>query len=177
MTLSTAQRGVLRGIVLALAITVAVLAAAVALPNFPRPATADVGGRLAFVAAWDLLVVFWLLLAIGTLARHRFFHAEDIDGSGLTAGSAAARHHQAVLQNTLEQVVLAVAVHAACAILFPAGWLAALPAAAVLFALGRVLFWRGYRQGAAARALGFGLTFYPTALLFLAAVAGIAAGA
>jgi hypothetical protein len=31
-----------------------------------------------------------------------------------------------------------------------------------LFLLGRVLFIGGYRKGAGGRALGFGLTFYPT---------------
>ncbi len=37
--------------------------------------------------------------------------------------------------------------------------------AAVLFAVGRVLFWRGYARGAPGRAMGFGLTFYPSVAL------------
>lgn len=131
----------------------------------------DVEGRLAFVSSWDLLVVFWLLVTIGTLARRRFFSAEDLDGSGLTRGTVQAGIDQSVLQNTLEQVVLAVVVHVAWAVLAPIEWMAALPVAATLFALGRVLFWRDYRRGAAARALGFGLTFYPTVLLFALLVA------
>jgi hypothetical protein len=31
-----------------------------------------------------------------------------------------------------------------------------------LFSAGRLLFWMGYQHGAPRRALGFGLTFYPT---------------
>ena len=49
----------------------------------------------------------------------------------------------------------------------PPAQLAVIPAAAVLFALGRLLFWRGYAGGAPSRALGFGLTFYPTALMLI----------
>lgn len=127
--------------------------------------------RLAFVLSWDLLVVFWLLVSIGTLGRRRFLSPEDIDGSGLTTGTAEAKIHQAVLQNTLEQVVLAVIVHVACAVLLPFEWMAIIPVAAIMFAFGRWLFWRGYDGGAPARALGFGLTFYPTILLFALLVA------
>ncbi len=32
----------------------------------------------------------------------------------------------------------------------------------VLFGIGRAAFWRSYQYGAARRALGFALTFYPT---------------
>lgn len=167
MPLSFEQRGVLKGIVPALMIALLVLGAVLWIPTGLQPPAADVASRLIHVAAWDLLVVVWLVIAIGALARHRFFHAEDIDGGGLTAGSTSAKVHQSVLQNTLEQVVLAVLVHGACAVLLPVGWLAVIPAAAVLFALGRFFFWRGYRHGAAARALGFGLTFYPTVMLLL----------
>ena len=53
----------------------------------------------------------------------------------------------------------------------PIEWMAALPVAAILFALGRSLFWRSYHRGAPARALGFGLTIYPTVLLFALLIA------
>ena len=69
---------------------------------------------------------------------------------------------RALLQNTLEQAVLAVAVYSAWAAAMPFVWLRAIPVAAVLFIAGRVLFARGYRKGAAGRAMGFGLTMYPT---------------
>ena len=43
--------------------------------------------------------------------------------------------------------------------------------AAMLFVIGRVLFWRGYASGAPHRALGFALTFYPQVVM-LVVIAG-----
>jgi uncharacterized membrane protein YecN with MAPEG domain len=45
-------------------------------------------------------------------------------------------------------------------------------ALAGLFAVGRLLFWIGYRYGAKWRAFGFALTFYPSVLAL--AASGIA---
>jgi hypothetical protein len=42
-----------------------------------------------------------------------------------------------------------------------------LPAAAILFLIGRILFFLGYAEGAASRAFGFALTFYPTLMLLV----------
>jgi uncharacterized membrane protein YecN with MAPEG domain len=116
---------------------------------------------------WDVLIVLCLTANIGLLARHRFFTPEDIDGGGLTKGTAQAQVLQATLQNTLEQTVLALSVHAVWAAEMPASWQAVIPAAAILFFIGRVLFWRGYARGAPGRALGFALTFYPTVAMLL----------
>ncbi|TYC52627.1 MAPEG family protein [Rhodobacterales bacterium] len=127
--------------------------------------------RLAFAGRCLLVLSFWLLISIGSLARHRFFTPADIDGSGLTAGTQDAKVLQAVLQNTLEQSILAALVYLSFAVLAPAALLGALPAAVVLFSCGRILFWRGYAQGAAARSAGFAMTFYSTAVLFIACVA------
>jgi hypothetical protein len=100
-------------------------------------------------------------LAVALQARHRFFSPADIDGAGLTAASARAQLLQALIQNTAEQTLLAALAYAA--------WLLATPSApgpavhcAVLFSLGRLLFFAAYARGAAARSLGFALTFYPT---------------
>eukprot|EP00903_Cladosiphon_okamuranus_P022864 g21056.t1 len=93
--------------------------------------------RLTLAAQCLLAGAFWLLLSIGLLARHRFFTPEDIDGSGLTSGTEKAKVLQAVLQNTLEQTTLAALTYIAFAALAPAGYLGALPAAALLFWFGR----------------------------------------
>ena len=91
MALSDKQRGVVAGMAGAAAVAVVAMAAAIVTsPAALRPAP-DILGRLGFVAAWDLLVVVWLLAAIGNLARHRFFTPADIDGGGLTAGTDTAR--------------------------------------------------------------------------------------
>lgn len=106
-----------------------------------------------------------LFVAIARLAKHRFFTPADIDGSALTSGTDQARLLQAQLQNTLEQLALAVPVYLVA--LFSADNIvqATAPACACTFLLGRILFFAAYKNGARARALGFTLTFYPTALL------------
>jgi hypothetical protein len=125
--------------------------------------------RLQAALRADLFVVAWLAAAIANVARLRFFSRDDIAGSGTGSGSRPVREAVAILQNTTEQVVLAVPTHLALATVLarPAVPLAVLVA---LFFAGRTLFWLGYRRGPGGRALGFALTFYPTvAALGLAA--------
>jgi hypothetical protein len=129
--------------------------------------------RLTVVAAADVFVLCWLAVAIGNVARLRFFSEDDIAGSGSGVATAQVGRAKAVLQNTLEQVVLAVPVHAALAVLV-ASSVPLIVALAALFAAGRVLFWVGYARGAEARAFGFALTFYPSvAGLIIAAFAAV----
>ena len=130
----------------------------------------SLGERLAFVLKADTLVVVWLAICVARLGQHRFSTPEDIDGGGLTVGSQQAHVLQSVLQNTLEQTVLAVLVHTIWAVVVPLSWIPAVLAAAILFFLGRFLFSRGYASGAPARALGFGLTFYPSLLMLVLVV-------
>jgi len=170
MSLSDNQRGVLKGMAAAVVVTLLAIGGAAWVDPFAGLVADTVQGRLALWAGCSLAVVFWLILSIGALARHRFFHAEDIDGSGLTEGSKAAAIKQAVLQNTLEQGAIAFIVYGAVATFVPYTMLSVLPAAAGLFFIGRLFFRIGYAGGAPSRAFGFALTFYPTVLLFLIAV-------
>ena len=112
-----------------------------------------------------LLPIVTLAIAIARLARHRFFSAEDIAGSGLTQGSERAKVLQSLLQNTLEQTVLALPIYLSAVALYPNTLGQAAICAALCFLVGRLLFFYQYRYGAGARALGFTLTFYPTLLL------------
>jgi len=64
-------------------------------------------------------------------------------------------------------------VHLAWATLMPVSWMAAIPAAAILFLSGRVLFIRGYRGGAPSRAVGFALTFYPSVLMLVIVIGAV----
>jgi hypothetical protein len=157
------QTGVLKGVVAGLGITLVALGLAIAgmlSPLMP-------GTRPPHALAWDTLVMACLAINIGLLARHRFFTPDDIDGGGLKAGTATAHLLQSMLQNTLEQSVLALGVHATWASVMPQAWQAAVPAAVMLFVIGRVLFWRGYAHGAPGRALGFALTFYPQVVMLV----------
>ena len=117
--------------------------------------------RLFVVVRADVFILFWLAAMIGNVARLRFFSADDIGGSGSGFASMKVGYAKAVLENTLEQVVLAVPVHVALAVLV-ASSVPLIVALAALFTIGRLLFWLGYARGAEARAFGFALTFYPS---------------
>lgn len=112
-----------------------------------------------------------LLLCIARLAKHRFTTPVDIHGSARTEGTERAKLLQALLQNTLEQAVLAMPVYLAASLLFPARFLPLVAAAAAIFVVGRIQFFRGYASGAPSRAAGFGLTFYPNVALLISVVA------
>jgi len=162
MPFTRTQAGVAAGMAAGFAATVA----AFAWPSLPVvPAGAE--QRLALWLAASVSVSVWLLIGIALLARHRFFSPTDIDGGGLTEGTPAARLLQSLIQNTLEQAVLAIPAYGAWLWLAPEGRRGLVIVCAGLFGLGRLLFFLGYRFGAPARALGFTLTFYPTVGLYL----------
>lgn len=170
MTLNREQTGVIFGMGVALSLALAGFAVPLVWPSFPGlPRSSE--ERFTLWAATSTIAAFWVVLAVVRLARHRLFSAEDLHGSATANGSPRARILQAVLQNTLEQAFLAVIAYGA--------WVAladfrssALPALfALYFSVGRALFFFNYTRGAAARALGFALTFYPSACLIVATLA------
>lgn len=166
------QRGVIRGAAAGFVVSVLALVSAIALaPPALLPAVGadlSVATALGHALGWSTLPLACLALSVGSLARHRFFSPEDIDGGGLSSGTPRARILQSILQNTLEQSVLAVVTYLAWAAVQPIQWQAAIPTAAMLFVIGRVAFRVGYAKGAPARSLGFALTFYPTVLMLFA---------
>lgn len=168
--LTEKQRGVMSGALPAYAATFVILGvAAFSPPAFlllpgPFPAT------LQAALACCLVPALCLAGNIGAMANHRFYSPADIDGSGLTVATPKARILQATLQNTLEQAILASIAYAIWASVMPEDSQGVIPAAALMFACGRALFWYGYARGAPGRAMGFGLTFYPTLLILAGCV-------
>jgi len=160
MPFTRTQAGVALGMAAGFAATVA----AFSWPSLPAvPAGAEERTALAASASASL----WLLIGIALLARHRFFTPADIDGGGLSDGTPTAKLLQSLIQNTLEQVMLAVPAYGAWLWLAPEGRRGLVILCAGLFGVGRLLFFLGYRFGASARALGFTLTFYPSVGLYL----------
>ncbi|MBA3940051.1 MAG: hypothetical protein C0520_02445 [Sphingopyxis sp.] len=168
--LAREQRGVARHSFAAAAVTALVLWLAWGAGDAWMARTDDLAVRLALALRLDLAVLLCLGVAIGRVATQRFLSAEDIGGSASPSESPAVRRSRAILQNTLEQVVLALPTHMALASLLPPDRMAVLAALVLLFVAGRIAFAIGYARGAAGRAFGFGLTAYPTA----AALAGAA---
>lgn len=176
MSLSTKQRGVLRGMGGGMAATVALIGFGVLANPLGYPGDMPVQKSLAVALGAAGLPALFLAISIGRLAKHRFFSPQDIDGAGLSHGTARARELQALLQNTLEQVTLGAMAYALWASMMPSAWLSVVPLAALVFAAGRVLFFVGYAKGAEARALGFALTFYPSVGMLACAGLRIAVG-
>lgn len=175
MVMSSQQRGVAAGMAAAMATAVLVLGAALAYGGAEAGLDSE-ALRAKWLAGSVLAPVIMLAICIARLAKHRFFTPADIDGSALTAGTDRARLLQALLQNTLEQGALAVPVYFAGSVFLAGDWFAVVPAAALLFMIGRLFFFIGYAGGAPSRAYGFALTFYPTLLVLVAMVGAAVSG-
>jgi MAPEG family len=131
--------------------------------RFPPPLGDDEAARLAFAARWLLVPALCLLAGIGMMANRRFFSDDAMDGTRAPA-SRALEINLRYNQNTLEQAILAAVAWTGLALYLPHDRLGLIGVLALIFALGRALFWSGYLMAPWARAIGFGLTFYPTAV-------------
>jgi hypothetical protein len=164
------QRHVIRGVVLAIAASSVVLLAGYLFVPSPLHGTANVAERLALALRVDIVVFAWLIAAVANVGTGRFFSRDDIQGAGFYPPSERIAVPVAILQNTLEQTVLAVGAHLILATMLMGQELILLPILALLFCVGRTAFWVGYRSGAGRRAFGFALTFYPTLMAYLLAI-------
>lgn len=134
----------------------------------PLPDGDDTAARLAFVSHWLLLPGLALLSGIGVIANRRFFVADAIDGAPETGDrfiDITLRYNR----NTVEQTVLAAIAWTGLVLELQHDQLKLIPAMAIVFIIGRALFWIGYLIAPVGRAFGLGLTFYPTlaALIWL----------
>lgn len=145
------QKLVALGMALAVAVTVIVLTGAHYL---------HYAGISAPVAS--ALIVLSLAYGIAAIARKRFFDTSVINGAASDTPNNAVAIDKALLQNTLEQVVLAVPAYFGLAAVAPDIASFLLGPLVLLFLVGRICFFAGYHKGAGSRAFGFGLTFYPT---------------
>ncbi|CAJ1338366.1 unnamed protein product [Effrenium voratum] len=170
MALSSEQRGVAVGMGLSLLLTLTGLLPA-AFGGLPFPLKDDMSSRLANALTWDLLVILPVLGTVARLAKFRFFSPADINAAASKSSSSAAGIMQAIIQNTLEQAVMAFGAHLVWAATMPIYSQAVVPVSACFFFSGRVMFASGYSKGAPARAVGFSITFQPTALMLFAMVA------
>ena len=149
------QSGVARGMGAALAVVVLTLAIGWSIAPVLSPTD-----RVLRAVAAATVAALWLAAAIGHVAALRFESPANIDAAASGSGdSPRVVIAQAVLRNTLEQVVLAIPAYLALAWVVE-GSGAMVPMLAALFSVGRTLFWANYARGAAARAFGFALTFY-----------------
>ena len=169
MNLSDPQRSVAAHAAAGLGLTFGALLLSALWWPFETP-SATMDGRLHLLALAVLAPAITVAFSIARLGNHRFHSPQDLDGSGLTQGTQRAKLLQSLLQNSLEQLVLALPAYLAWALLAPARLVHLILVAALLFVIGRVLFFHGYARGAPGRALGFALTFYPSVVVLVGAL-------
>lgn len=167
MQFTEKQSGVLKGVGFGLLMAIAIIVMGVWFNPFSFSDNLNEMERLSIALQCSLIPTFFLAISIGRLAKHRFFTPEDIDGGGLSHGSDEARVLQSLLQNTLEQFALAFVIYLSWSLMMPANWLSVVPLAAIAFAIGRVMFFVGYKHGAPSRAIGFTLAFYPSLMMMI----------
>jgi len=81
---------------------------------------------------------------------------------------------QKVLQNTVEQLVLALCIWPAAAVMLGDAGPGVIASLGVGFAVARLLFWLGYHQGGLLRVFGFAAGFWPTVLVAVWALVRLA---
>jgi hypothetical protein len=125
------QINVLAGMAMGLMATLISIGLAVFGVLEPIVPPANIYEPLMDAVRWDALVVGCLAANIAMIASHRFITEADIDGGGLSVGTPRVRVLQAILQNTLEQAVLALGVHAVWASTMPPTLHAVVPVASL----------------------------------------------
>jgi len=153
--------GIVRASAAALILAAAVLAAGyIWLPPglLGLTPTMDLGARVAFTLKADIFIFIWLAGCVGAVSRGRFYSPADIRGSAFGSPSPAIAVRAAVLQNSLEQTVLAFGGHLTLAALLRGTELVLIPLLVALLLVGRAAFAFGYAKGASGRAFGMALT-------------------
>lgn len=158
--LSSEQATILKHMFLALGITICLVALVWCFPlNWKL-------GRLETVLLALILPTVSYIIGIGRIASLRFFD-ESVSNPLIAANNFKLNAFKQYLSNTHEQLFLAVVVYLILSVTLPAQQLYLLLLFSLCFVIGRILFARGYTNGASGRSLGFALTFYSNVLGFI----------
>lgn len=145
----------------AIALTALVCTASVLWPQALVTGADGLASRLALGVHTTLPHLLCVLVGLRMVSSGRYRSQADIGGAAAGPPSAALAVKAAFLQNTLEQAFVAFGSHLLLASIADGRWLGLLTASAVLFPVGRLLFYRGYAGGAGSRAFGMALTALP----------------
>lgn len=118
--------------------------------------------RLEYVLKCEVFAALCLLAGVGRIANRRFFTPEAIGGGESPSIELDRRY----VQNTLEQLVLAIVAHLALVTIVAPESIRVVAVLVMLFVIGRATFWIGYHRSGPARAFGFATTFYPTVAVY-----------
>lgn len=141
----------------------------------PFEAAAPFQDRITLAVQCALLPGLMLLIGIGVLGSGRFGNEAE-DPTTCEASSQVMKVNVRYLSNTHEQFTLFLVALLGLALALPAPALTLLPIYASLFVIGRIAFWIGYHINPLYRALGFGMTFYPTVAALLYSISTVVFG-
>lgn len=115
-------------------------------------------GKSSFFAALPVLVV--IIIAAAQRLDPRYFDGKDVRRDSVLDINTR------YVQNSVEQLVIFFFGLTGIGLQVTEKDAQAVPILASLFVLGRVLYWYGYHHNTFIRAFGFGLTCYPTLIVF-----------
>jgi MAPEG family protein len=162
--MSNDQRKVVAGAIAAVVFSLVFFEVALRLTNIELtpPGGIETSWRLEYALKCEVFAALCLLAGIGAIANRRFFIPEAIAGGP----SSSIEIEQRYVQNTLEQLVLAIVAHLALVLVVPDDSIRVVAILVMLFVIGRAAFWIGYHFSGPARAFGFATTFYPTVAVY-----------
>ena len=163
--MSNDQRKVAAGAITGVVFIIAFFEIALRLTNFQLtpPGGIQTSLRLEYALKCEVFAALCLLAGIGAIGNRRFFTPDAIGGGP----SASIEIDLRYVQNTLEQLVLAIVAHLALVLVVPEDSIRVVAILVMLFVIGRATFWIGYHISGPARAFGFATTFYPTVATYV----------
>ena len=169
--MSNDQRKVVAGAIAATVFCVAFFEVVFRLTDFglTPPGGIDVSFRLTYALKCEVFAALCLLAGVGAIANRRFFIPDAIAGGP----SPSIEIEQRYVENTLEQLVLAMVAHLVLVVVVPDDSIRVVAILVMLFVIGRATFWLGYHISGPARAFGFATTFYPTVAVYVYVVSRI----
>ena len=130
-----------------------------------QPQAWDVADRLALVIKCSVFAILPAVVAIAIVAAQRL-NPDMWVGQNVRPYSSLDINTRFIL-NTVEQFILFLVGLSGISLYVPVSEARTVPILAALFLIGRILFWVGYHKNPYLRAFGFGLTFYPTIVVFM----------
>lgn len=130
-----------------------------------QPQAWDVADRLALVIKCMVFAILPAMAAIAIVAAQRL-NPDMWIGQKVRPYSSLDINTRFIL-NTVEQFILFLVGLSGISLYVPVSEARTVPILAALFLIGRTLFWVGYHKNPYLRAFGFGLTFYPTLVVFM----------
>lgn len=118
-----------------------------------------------FWAKWLFLYSLPLFFGVLILVLKRYNHEELIKGSVFS--NDGLEIERAYMQNTLEQTVIALPIVISFGVLAPMSLVKFIPLHAIVFIVGRFLFFIGYKSSYSKRLRGFVVTNYANFAMFI----------